>query len=740
MAASRLSLRLGSWRGLPAGAVPVIVFALLLGLLGVFGIQLSLRALEQKELNAAYARLSQDATRALVAVERDLQAYDSLLDLLADKAQLHLEGSEFEPVMDRRLVSLATTQRFGVHQITLVDTAGQTVWSSAAGAYVIDLTDREHIRAQMVPGAGLFFSAPLIGRVSNRWSVNISRRLLGSDGSFIGIGVLSVDPEHLAGRLRELAGDTDDNLALWRPDGRLMARTGPMNQSLQQGLVSRFYPGREGNHLQRFRRTIDGQERLALAQWVPNVPIYLTFSRATEPEMLAYRRVARLAPMLRLGVLLLASLGATLVILLLARRDRQEQWNAMLAQQAQSRAREAEKARLLDGMDGALFLCRLSPRQPPRLLFANEHVRELSGALVGPEDRFPLQSCLLPPLGATEAAALELDLRASGRAMIERQTMFGDKGKRWVRCTFNLLAEADGVAEVIGRIDDIETEKAATAAAMSTARLATLGEVATGLAHELNQPLAVISLLAENTAILLRSAGPGAAERATRRMQDIIAMTNRAKEITDHLRLFGRRQGERLEPVQLRQAVDGAVLLVRVALAEAGIALELSLPDDLPPVQGRQILLEQVLMNLLLNARDAMRPVPPQQRRIRIQAGAEDGRVWLRVEDSGPGIPPEILPRLFEPFFTTKGPGEGTGLGLAICHGIIRSFGGCIQVAAATASGSGACFTISLPVAVPTMLEPAEAGAQAGSAAAGTAGAATAAGSVTVKTAPSPAL
>ena len=695
MAAGWLKLHGAAWlRRLPAGTALVVALAMVIGGVAVGGIKLRFEALERQELGAAHARLLHDAGRALLAVANDLRGYDNLLDLLADKAQLHRERSEYEPLLDRRLASLAAAGRFGMFQASLVDPAGVNLWSSTQGHVPVDLADREHIQAQMQADAGLFISAPMVGRVSGRWSIQITRRLMLADGSLGGIGVLSVDPEYIATRLREMVGDSEATLALWRADGRLLARSGDLQEALAQGQTTSFRPM---DQLARYRRGAGGEDRLLAVQGLPNAPLFLTLSRPTAPELATYRRLLRLEPMFQLAVAVVLLLGTTLVILLLARRERQQQWNAILAQQAATRLREAEMARVLNGMDCALFLCRLAPSGPPRLLFANAHVQDLVGALVGPEDRFPLQSCLQPPLNMAEAETLAATLRESGRATIERQASFGSKGQRWVRCSFNLLADSTGAAEVIGRIDDIQTEKAATAAAMSTARLATLGEMATGLAHELTQPLTIISLSAENTAILLQAGVPGVIERTVQRMQDIIAMTRRAKEITDHLRLFGRRQSDDLEAVELRQAVAGALLLVRVALHEADVALEVALPEELPPVLGRQVLLEQVLMNLLLNARDAMRVVPPGQRRIRLAAGLDGAMVWLRLEDSGPGIPPEVLPRLFEPFFTTKPPGEGTGLGLSICHGIVRSFSGSLRAEAA--AGGGACFVITLPAA-----------------------------------------
>ncbi|HEY0420183.1 MAG TPA: ATP-binding protein, partial [Acetobacteraceae bacterium] len=169
-------------------------------------------------------------------------------------------------------------------------------------------------------------------------------------------------------------------------------------------------------------------------------------------------------------------------------------------------------------------------------------------------------------------------------------------------------------------------------------------------------------------------------------------LAQRAKAIIDHLRAFGRTDPGSLEPISVAEAVAGATMLAGAALREAEITVTLDLPAGLPPVQGKLLLLEQVLINLLLNARDALLEGPSAVRRITISAAvvvdkAAGERVALTVADSGPGIPAAALPRLFEPFFTTKPTGQGTGLGLSLCHGIMRSLGGAISAASRAPDG-----------------------------------------------------
>ena len=139
-------------------------------------------------------------------------------------------------------------------------------------------------------------------------------------------------------------------------------------------------------------------------------------------------------------------------------------------------------------------------------------------------------------------------------------------------------------------------------------------------------------------------------------------------------------------------AAAGALALVNSHLSNDGIAVRTSLPQDLPPVLGRLVLLENVLVNLCVNARDAMRGLDADKRIPRIEAvELPRGRVELRVTDQGGGIPAHVMPRLFEPFFTKKPPGEGTGLGLSVSRGMMQAMDGGISV---TNTGTGACFVL----------------------------------------------
>lgn len=265
-----------------------------------------------------------------------------------------------------------------------------------------------------------------------------------------------------------------------------------------------------------------------------------------------------------------------------------------------------------------------------------------------------------------------------GRSAVEYRFLRPDGGFSWLRNEAVItLRNPDGSAEVAGAITNITREREMAAFAAMQNRMATLGQIATSLAHELTQPVTVIGMAA---AIAQSLASEGNASADLRAQIDaILVQTDRAGEMIHHLRSYGHADGGPLTGIHLAQAVAGALTLAGTALREAGVVVDIDVPDRLPPVRARLVQVEQVLVNLMLNARDAMRVIPAGERRLRIHATVGD-LIRMHVTDSGPGIAADVIPRLFEAFYTTKQPGEGTGLGLALCGTMMRGFGGAITV------------------------------------------------------------
>ena len=218
--------------------------------------------------------------------------------------------------------------------------------------------------------------------------------------------------------------------------------------------------------------------------------------------------------------------------------------------------------------------------------------------------------------------------------------------------------------------------------------------MATSVAHELNQPLNVIRMAAGNSRRKVAK-GTADSEYLNDKLERIEEQTARAAVIIDHMRMFGREAKEYPELIDPRNVVANALDLMGEQLRLAGIEVVTELTEDCPTILGHTIQLEQVILNLLANARDAMAERDGEAKIIlRVFEDAEG--VNLTSEDTGGGIPEDVLPRIFEPFYTTKEMGKGTGLGLSVSYGIIRDLSGTIV---AENINAGARFTITLPIA-----------------------------------------
>jgi len=224
-------------------------------------------------------------------------------------------------------------------------------------------------------------------------------------------------------------------------------------------------------------------------------------------------------------------------------------------------------------------------------------------------------------------------------------------------------------------------------------KLATLGELTTGVAHELNNPLNNTGLFVGNAMDLIELGAPDKGQ-IVRELRHAMQQVGKATEIISHLRTFGRAAPFSREPISLRQVIERALSLMREQLRLREIEVALHLGPEEPVVVGNPIQLEQVFINLLTNARDAVADSPRKAIRISDSVGAEG--VEVALTDTGPGIPPGLERRIFDPFFTTKEVGKGTGLGLSITYGIVKEHGGTISVT--SRPGEGATFLLQLPL------------------------------------------
>ena len=383
---------------------------------------------------------------------------------------------------------------------------------------------------------------------------------------------------------------------------------------------------------------------------------------------------------------------------LAAAETREHRLRAELAEREADTLRtvRSESDRLVGSIPAGVFLRHIEPDGTHRTIYAGGEIELVTGwprsVIADPALLNALQESGAPP-----RAALMLGALRDGAAAQDWRIRQPDGTWRWMRTQVRRLSlDADGGGDVVGYVVDISRERAAEAQSLASARLASLGEMATGLAHELRQPLTIISMAAENASRYLEA---GNAAGLRKRLDTIVGQTERANRTIEHLRWFaqGTSHNAATMPLRLDTAVDGALILIGSALHEAGATLIRDLGDPPPTVMADPVGLQQVLVILLQNARDALAVLPAgAAREIRIAVAQKPpgvGTVYVQVADTGGGIPNDHLAHVFEPFFTTKGPDRGTGLGLSIGHGLMRGMGGGI---AAANDARGAVFTLTL--------------------------------------------
>jgi two-component system NtrC family sensor kinase len=263
---------------------------------------------------------------------------------------------------------------------------------------------------------------------------------------------------------------------------------------------------------------------------------------------------------------------------------------------------------------------------------------------------------------------------------------------RIVRLTAAPVAETGGRVAVVVLVEDVTEQRALETQLIQSEKLAAVGQMVSGVAHELNNPLTSIAGLSE-----FLQDRPGIAPPEREHLRVIHEQAERAGRIVRNLLTFARKDAPGETVVDLNDIVARTALLVAYELHQRGIELiEERSPGELP-VHGNRDELQQVFLNLVNNAVHAVRDLPPGvPRRVSLIASVEGGHAVVRVRDSGPGVPEAMVSHLFTPFFTTKDPGEGTGLGLSLSYRIVESHGGRLWYE--PCAGGGAEFLTSIPL------------------------------------------
>jgi two-component system NtrC family sensor kinase len=355
------------------------------------------------------------------------------------------------------------------------------------------------------------------------------------------------------------------------------------------------------------------------------------------------------------------------------------------AMEQQIRQQEEFQRRMLESFPDLILVIDLEERYK----FVSARIGDLLG--YRPED------LLGRKLDAVENSSPELAALcrnvASGKqlfAAAEYATPHRDGSMRTMRATASRLFDAsEKPSGVVISVRDITVEKKLEQQVVQSERLAAMGQMIGGFAHELNNPLTSILGVSE----LLQE---GETSEASRKQITMLhQQARRAAEIVQNLMYFSRPPAPGKSRVDIGELIDRTLHLQAYSLRKANITVDFTHDQKLPSVIGEPRQLMQVFLNLILNAEQAMRE-GKEYGTLRIRVGQHEQFVWATFQDDGPGISAEILPHIFDPFYTTKRPGRGTGLGLSICKAVLKEHGGNVE---ATSTPGGALFTVMLPIA-----------------------------------------
>ncbi len=354
----------------------------------------------------------------------------------------------------------------------------------------------------------------------------------------------------------------------------------------------------------------------------------------------------------------------------------------------------SQMRRILDNTPSAVYVNHMDVEGRAQQMFRSPRIDLILGnthpELTGPRGDLPAD------LAADDAACFHefrREVRRTGRGTINLRTSTQHGPRDLLIEEMRFQPDDEGGTTTIGCITDLTEQLAAQEQARRLERLAMLGEMSVGVAHEMTQPLAVISMASENALRTIYGANPSILSVGDK-LQSIRDQSGRALKVIEQMKAFGRADTGKKKPIVIADAVDDALNMLAGRLARRDIIVSARISRELPPVRGIPVMLGQVMINLISNAIDAYAETPEiTARPLTITAIRQSRQIVLQVIDAAGGIADNVVDKIFDPFFTTKD--VGTGLGLSISLAIVADMGGTMT---ARNQGPGACIEVRLPI------------------------------------------
>jgi signal transduction histidine kinase len=573
----------------------------------------------------------------------------------------------------------------------------------------LNIANRESFTSAIEPDRKtLALGATSIGRISGKPRFFVSRKVMSETGELLGVIAVGLEAEFFADFYKRVALGSDSWLALFRNDGTLLATSlpdQPLGERLDKTLPYRMIEAGQSDKAVLTKGPFpyyagSSPTRIVVASKVENLPAYVTVV-VGESVFLTPWRDRNLLIFIIATMLTVLTVVAGVGILRLIERSA-------------AAAREASQRQVLAAIvDTPLALTAVVDRTG-KIIHANPSFRRLLGA--GGDD--DVANALFD--SALEGVEPLLSFIKGDTVLAEVDIQLVKAGDQPRRLRFSLSRQTlpdSGESIIMVGHDETLRYQAERAIAVS-GKLVTLGEITTSIAHELSQPLNVIRMAAQNAQAeanpepqLAPADGedpeppmPVMSDRefrtfAVTKLNRIVAQVDRAAAIISRMRIFSRSTREGPQSFDLRDACRAAVARVARSYRTAEIVLKENLGEEPLFVAGHPPLMEQVMVSILANARDALADTLDKGKTVELSAGqGADGRIWVRVADNGPGVPDADRDRIFEPFFTTKPEGQGAGLGLAVSYGTVRDAGGTLTL---KVGRPGATFEIDLPGSIP---------------------------------------